>query len=168
MPREVGPERAHFGGELGLITETSLGRTRFFWRCSYCSWEMGGKNFQNNKARIHLSGDMNLRSGLLSQVCSAAPDNIKQQFSALERVSRDNKQRRAAKRKRAKELLSANKSADKNTPIKQSRLRYRRVTGEEVDHAWGEAFFGCDITVNKVDHPLFRQTIMMTKKNKAA
>ena len=107
MPRSLGPERAHFGGEGGLVTETSLGRTRYFWRCAYCNWEMGGKNFQNNKARIHLSGDPKLRNGLVSSVCTAAPDNIKQQFSAIERLKRDNKRRASAKRRRAKEILGA-------------------------------------------------------------
>ena len=68
MPREVGPEKRHFGGEDGLITETTGGPTRHFWRCVFCNWEMGGENFQNNKARIHLSGDHNLRNGLVSIV----------------------------------------------------------------------------------------------------
>ena len=32
MPRKSGPERAHFGGELGLVTETtSNGNTKHFW-----------------------------------------------------------------------------------------------------------------------------------------
>ena len=85
MPREVGPEKRPFGGEDGLITESTGGRTRHFWRCAFCNWEMGGKNFQNNKARIHLSGDHNLRNGLVSIVCNGAPDNIKEKFAALER-----------------------------------------------------------------------------------
>ena len=45
MPREPGPERAHFGGEDGLITEiTTGGRRKYFWRCMYCSFIIGGKN----------------------------------------------------------------------------------------------------------------------------
>ena len=166
MPREVGQEKRHFGGKDGLITETTGGKTRNFWRCEFCSWELGGKNFQNNKARIHLSGDHSLRNGLVSRVCIAAPDDIKQKFSALERVSRENKLNRKAKRSRGKELLGANKKA--KSPTIQSKLAYRsKATAEEVDHAWGEAFFGLDIAPNKIDHPLFREAIAKTKKSRA-
>ena len=91
MPRELGPERQHFGGADGLISETRLGKTRFFWRCMHCSWEMGGKNFQNNKARIHLSGDPSLRNGLVSSVCTVAPEYVKTKFVNLERGKRDTK-----------------------------------------------------------------------------
>ena len=166
MPRSLGPERAHFGGEGGLISETSLGRTRYFWRCAYCNWEMGGKNFQNNKARIHLSGDPNLRNGLVSRVCHSAPNNIKQQFSAIERSKRDNKRRASAKRRRAKELLGTVKT-ERTTPTKQSRLAYKGCTNEEVDRLWGEAFFGCDIPVRKIAHPLFRNAIAATQRSKS-
>ena len=159
MPREVGPEKRHFGGEDGLITETTGGRTRHFWRCAFCNWEMGGKNFQNNKARIHLSG-------LVSIVCNAAPDNIKEKFSALERLKRVAKAQNKAKRQRADELLGKNKKG-KPSPSRQSKLGYRnKATAEEVDLAWGEAFFGCDIPVAKIDHPLFRQAIAMTKRSR--
>ena len=166
MGREVGPERRHFGGEDGLITETTGGRTRNFWWCEFCSWELGGKNFQNNKARIHLSGDHSLRNGLVSRVCSAAPDRIKQKFTALERVKRDRKRTRIAKRARGKELLAKNKKS--RSPTHQSKLGYRnKATAEQVDHAWGEAFFVCDIPVAKIDHPLFREAIAITKKSRA-
>ena len=85
MSRSLGSERAHFGGEGGLVTETSLGRTRYFWWCAYryCDWEMGGKNFQNNKTRIHLSGDPKLRNGLVSRVCLAAPSTAKNQGNLM-------------------------------------------------------------------------------------
>ena len=167
MPREVGPEKRHFGGEDGLISETTGGHTRCFWRCAFCNWEMGGENFQNNKARIHLSGDHTLRNGLVSQVCNAAPDNIKQKFTALERLSRISKAKKKAKRQRAKELLGGNKKS-KNSPTRQSKLGYRnKVSAEEVDLAWGEAFFGCDIPVAKIDHPLFREAIAMTKRSRS-
>lgn len=167
MPREIGQEKTHFGGRDGLITETTGGgHKRNFWRCEFCSWELGGKNFQNNKARIHLSGDHNLRNGLVSRVCTAAPDDVKQKFAALERVSRENKRIRKAKRSRGKELLGANKKA--KSPTIQSKLAYRsKATGEEVDHAWGEAFFGLDIAPRKIDHPLFREAIFLTKKSRA-
>lgn len=166
MPRSLGPERAHFGGEGGLVSETSLGRTRYFWRCAYCNWEMGGKNFQNNKARIHLSGDTNLRNGLVSRVCLTAPDHVKQQFSAIERLKRDNKRRASAKRRRAQELLGTVKT-ESTTPTKQSRLLYKSYTNEEVDRVWGEAFFGCDIPVHKVALPLFRNAIAATQRSKS-
>ena len=167
MPREVGPEKRHFGGEQGLITESTGGRTRHFWRCAFCNWEMGGKNFQNNKARIHLSGDHNLRNGLVSIVCNAAPDNIKEKFAALERLKRANKAQNKVKRQRADELLGKRKKG-KSSPSRQSKLGYRnKASGEEVDLAWGEAFFGCDIPVAKIDHPLFREAIAMTKRSRS-
>ena len=81
MPRKLGPERAHFNGP---IKETqSSGTSRYFWRCKYCAYEIGGQVFQNRKARIHLSGDLKLRNGIVANVCQRAPDEIKEQFSAL-------------------------------------------------------------------------------------
>lgn len=166
MPREVGPERNHFGGEGGLVTVTHLGRTRYFWRCDYCNWQMGGKHFQNGKARIHLSGDASLRNGMISTVCHAAPDNVKKKFSDLERLKRQQKQKRFAKRQRANELLK--KSSDGTPPQKQSKLLgYRtKVNAEEVDKAWGQAFFGLDIPAAKIDHELFREAIELTKRSR--
>ena len=168
MPRDVGPERRYFGGEGGLITETHLGRTRFFWRCQFCNWQVGGKNFQNAKARIHLSGDPSLRNGIVAFVCPTAPDDVKKKFADLERAKREQKQKRFAKRQRAQELLGQNEKAASGTPPqKQSKLRYRnRATAEEIDKAWGEAFFGLDIPAHKVDRPLFREAIRLTKKAK--
>ena len=98
---------------------------------------VGRKNFQNNKARIHLSGDHSLRNGLVSRVCSAAPDRIKRKFVTLERVKRDRKRTRIAKRARDKELLAKNKKS--RSPTHQSKLGYRnKATAEQVDHVWGE------------------------------
>ena len=166
MPREIGPERTHFGGEGGLVTETHLGRTRHFWRCMYCNWQVGGKNFQNGKARIHLSGDPSLRNGMIATVCPNAPDEVKREFANLEREKRQQKQKRFAKRQRAAELLK-HKKGDDTPPQKQSKLNLRnRAPNEEVDKAWGEAFFGLDIPAAKVDNPLFREAIRLTKKSK--
>ena len=79
----------------------------------------------------------------------------------------DVKAKKKAKRQRAKELLGGNKKS-KNSPTRQSKLGYRnKVSAEEVDLAWGEAFFGCDIPVAKVDHPLFRDAIAMTKRSRS-
>ena len=169
MPRELGPERTYFGGEGGLVTETHLGRTRYYWRCQFCNWTLGGKNFQNVKARIHLSGNNALRTGMIAIVCPNAPDDIKKKFSDLEREKRTQRQKTFAKKRRAAELLSQKKNKEGGTPPqKQSKLRYRtKAAGEEVDKAWGEAFFGLDIATNKIAHPLFRETIRMTRRSKA-
>ena len=171
MPREIGPERAHFGGEGGLVTETSLGKTKCFWRCQYCHWTMGGKNFQNAKARIHLSSDQSLRNGMVAQICTAAPPEVMQQMSKLERTKRANKVKRAAKKRRAHELLNLQqrqRAAAETPPRKQSKLELnRRATQDEVDRAWGEAFFGLDIAAAKIDNPLFREALHMTKKSKS-
>ena len=106
MPREIGPERTHFGDTEGLFTEINGELTRYFWRCIHCGWELGGKNFQNsNKARIHLSGDPTLRTGFISRLCVTAPNEVKQQFATLERTLRAARKKKVKKRKRAKVLL---------------------------------------------------------------
>ena len=73
MPRQAGPERSHFGGEHGLISETQNGEVKYYWKCMYCGWKVGGKSFQNQKARVHLSGDATLKSGLIMELCEKAP-----------------------------------------------------------------------------------------------
>ena len=168
MPRKIGPERTYFGGEGGLVTETHLGRTKYYWRCQFCNFTLGGKNFANAKARIHLSGDNALRTGLISAVCPNAPDDVKKKFSDLEREKRQQRQKNYAKKRRAAELLSQKKPKEAGTPPqKQSKLGYRaKATAEEVDKAWGEAFFGLDIAANKINSPLFREAIRMTRKSK--
>ena len=89
MSREVGSERAHFGGQNGVICETSNGRERYsFWRCMHCDFQVGGRTFHNQKARIHLSGDKSLRNGLITTVCTGAPEEVKRQFAALEETKR--------------------------------------------------------------------------------
>ena len=93
IPRKIGPERTYFGGEGGLVTETHLGRTKYYWRCQFCNFTLGGKNFANAKARIHLSGDNALRTGLISAVCPNAPDDVKKKFSDLEREKRQQRQK---------------------------------------------------------------------------
>ena len=124
MPRQVGPEKEHFGGEDGLYTEIVHGKTKYFWKCNHCNWELGGKNFQNSKVGIHLSGDPSLRNGLISVVCPRAPDEVKRRFTLLEQSKRMEKQLRCQKRKRDLTLLNS-----QNSPVaKQTRLRATLVT----------------------------------------
>ena len=165
MPRLVGEERKHFGGEDGLYTEIAHGKPRYFWRCKFCNWELGGKNFQNDKARIHLSGDPSLRNGLISVVCPRAPDEVKRRFTLLEQSKRMEKDQRHQKRKRGLALLNP-----RNSPVtKQTRLRATLSTlaHEDVDDSWGEAFFGLDIAAFKIAHPLFREAIAVTQRSKS-
>ena len=77
MPRRAGPERQHFGGDNGLVTETSNGTTKHYWKYNYCDFKLGGKVFANSKARIHLSGDPELTNGIIAKVCKLAPPPIK-------------------------------------------------------------------------------------------
>ena len=128
---------------------------------------MGGKNFQNQKARIHLSGDHSLRNGMVAQLCTKASPEVMNQMAKIERAKRANKAKRTAKRKRASELLNLKKK-NESPPQKQSKLpNYnRRAANAEVDAAWGEAFFGLDISANKANSPLFREALRMTKKSK--
>ena len=143
MPRQVGPEREHFGGEDGLHTEIAHGKTRFFWKCNFCNWELGGQNFQNSKARIHLSGDASLRNGMISVVCPLAPDDVKRQFTLLEQIEQTKRMETALKRqkrKRGMELLNCSL----NSPsTKQTKLRAAppALVDDDVDDSWGEAFF---------------------------
>lgn len=169
MPRHVGPERAHFGGVNGLITETQNGCTTYSWKCMHCGWKLGGKNFQNVKARIHLSGDLSLRNGMISKVCDKAPPEIQKQFTALEKEKRIGKDQQSRSRKRAQELLQSSPAI---VPSKKSRLQQRLpfvseiLSGEQVDDAWALCFFGLDIAPNKLIQPLFREAITATQKSK--
>lgn len=162
MPRAPGPERAHFGGEGGVFSETFNGKTRYFWRCQYCHWELGGKNFQNSKARIHLSGDPSLRNGMISKVCERAPDTVKEKFTRLENSKRQEVKKKVEKRKRAQELLLGIKRAKSE---QQTLYGHKVVEDKSVDAAWGEFVFGLDVAINKVAHPLFKQAIDMTKRS---
>ena len=74
MSREIGPDRAHFGGEDGVVAQIKNGKTSYYWECMNCQWRMGGKVFQNAKSRIHLSGDVRLRTGIINTVCKNAPN----------------------------------------------------------------------------------------------
>ena len=168
MSRQVGPERAHFGGKDGLITETTHGKIRHFWRCMHCGYEMGGLTFQNGKARIHLSGDPSLRNGTIANLCNKAPDEVRQQFSLLERQKRLEKKQKNAQRKRATELMCATPS-----PVHKRKRNTQRTLSfhnnisrdEDVDLAWAKAFFGLDIAPAKISHPLFREAIYATQKS---
>lgn len=170
MSKKLGPERAHFGGEFGLITETREdGRARYYWRCSHCNFHIGGKVFPNVKARIHLSGDPSLRSGIIANVCTKAPEEVQKKFRAIIAKKAEEKAQRLSQRKRARELSSANFSP---SPAKQSKLylgrqpRANLLDDDEVDQAWGRAFFTLDIAQNKVDQDFFREAIAATKLSK--
>ena len=173
MPREAGPERAHFGGEQGLVTELVGGKTKHFWRCDFCGWQLGGKCFANSKARIHLSGDPTLKNGMVADVCDLAPAKIKAQFQALERLKRTEKEQKQLTRKRGAELMAATPSPSskksKRTNFRQPQIPFSPVTptntDEFVDSAWGMAFFGLDIAPNKIDNPLFKEAIHATQRS---
>ena len=163
MPRQVGPERAHFGGESGLIREERNGVVSYYWKCMYCAWKVGGKSFQNKKARVHLSGDKSLKSGLITAVCEKAPDAIKKQFAELERHKRFQIEHKQTSRKRAAELMAISPVVIRKRK-KQSSLPFTRqsLPNKEVDDAWALAFFGLDIAPLKIDHTLFRNAIAAT------
>ena len=166
MPRGVGPERAHFGGEDGLVSEITNGVTKYLWRCIHCGYEIGGKVFPNAKARIHLSGDNSLRNGIISQVCTRASDDIKKKFVAIIKEKQEQKDFKVAKRKRAQELKRSNSWS---SPAKQSKLGLNKrntLKDRDVDDAWGRAFFGLDISFRKIDKPLFRSAIEASQKSK--
>ena len=170
MPKKLGPERAHFGGEHGLITETSGDTTKYYWRCEFCNWEMGGKCFGNEKARIHLSGDVNLKNGQIANLCEKAPEHVKKQFSELERAKRLERLQKANTRKRGIELMNANPLSPTNAKkrSRQSTLPFspqKLLSDQEVDDAWGLACFGLDLAPNKLNDPLFRNAFHATQNS---
>ena len=175
MGREAGPERAYFGGQDGLVVEKSGGVTKYYWRCNFCGYKLGGKHLQNRRARIHLSGENSLRNGTISQLCTMAPDKIKKQFRDLEIKNRTENALQQAQRKRWRELFSASPSMRGNTNAgqrkrsrRQSQLHFDMVTPkEQVDEAWGRCFFGLDIAPNKIEDNLFKEAIVVTATTKS-
>ena len=169
MPRALGPERAHFGGEDGLITKKFRGKTTYSWACTYCGFEIGGRTFAARKARIHLSGNTELRDGSISQICTEAPEKVKQQFTEIEIAKRKQKEEVLASRKRAAELMAASPELIRERPPskKQSTLRFRRLgflKSNEVDDAWTKCFCALDIPPHKIDSYFFKQALEATKK----
>ena len=171
MGREAGPERRWFGGKDGLVIEKTGGITKYFWRCSFCGFKLGGRSLQCRRARIHLSGEASLRNGTISQLCNAAPDHIKKQFRELEINKRATATLEEGQRKRARELLHAspqpnspaNSAANKAKRSRQQTLPFIQVTSkDQVDDAWGRCFFGLDIAPNKIEHDLFKEAIAAT------
>lgn len=149
-----------------MITEISNGTTKHYWKCIHCGFVLGGKVFKNAKARIHLSGNAELRCGQVAKVCRNAPGDVKQLFEALERKKREERDLATQKRKRAQTIL---KTKLLSPPTKQSKLRIgggNCLDNDAVDEFWGRAFFGLDLPANKIAHPLFREAIAATKRSK--
>ena len=164
MPRERGVEREHFGGEDGLVTEIVNGITKYYYRCSYCDYRIGGKSFQNEKARIHLSGDPTLRNGRIANVCTKAPKEVNEKFQLIVKQRRMDRKEMIDRKRRRAELLSPKQI---RVP-KQSKLRISPVKLQDkyVDECWAKAFFVLDIPINKIGEPLFRQAVEATTKSK--
>ena len=171
MSKDAGPERKHFGGDKGLKTEVSGGKTRYFWRCNFCKHEIGDKSFPNAKARVHLSGDVTLKTGLISVLCPKAPSDVKEQFALLEKTRRLQRAAKQRSRKRGLELMQSSPALQTTTPkrCRQRKLLFpvtSNLPDEDVNDAWGRAFFGLDIAANKLADPLFREAIHATKKSR--
>ena len=178
MTAPIGPERAHFGGVDGAICVTRGSKTTWYWECIHYKWRIGGKDFQNSKDRVHLSGNVTLRSGLISQLCDKAPEHVKEQFTKLEIKKRKEKIAKSLNRKRAVELLASSPqlatagSAEKLQPkakrSSQSTLPFtsRKLLNSEVDDVWTRVCFGLNLTPNQIGHELFREAIVATSKSK--
>ena len=170
--RRLGPERAHFGGEDGLITRIQRGKPTYSWACNFCNFEIGGQCFPNHKARIHLSGNTELRDGTISTICAMAPEKVKKQFTQLVIEKKKQKEANNASRKRAAELMSASPELvavpqKKNRPKRQSTLQFSSAGSlkcNEVDDAWTRCFVALDIAPHKVDSPFFRAALEATKR----
>ena len=121
--------------------------------------------FQNAKSRIHLSGDVRLRTDIINTVCKNAPKEVMDQFAKLERTKRKEKNLKLISRKRASELLHASPAKKRKA---QGTLPFHKdeMSDDEVDSEWALAFFGLDIAPHKISHPLFRSAIATTKRSK--
>lgn len=137
------------------------GTCKYYWRCNYCNFVLGGKAFQNAKARIHLSGDSSLRNGTVAVVCPSAPTHVKKQFQLLVATKRAEIKDENARRKRKGELLKL------PTTKKQSKLRVGEpaMPDDMVDECWANAFFGLDIPSNKINSSLFKEAVAATKRS---
>ena len=174
MSRKVGPERAHFGGEDGLIIKIKGGKPAYSWACNFCNFEIGGQCFPNRKARIHLTGNNEMRDGSISTVCSEAPEKIKKQFTKIVLAKRAAKEQAGASRKRAAELMAASPEfvatagpQKKNRWKTQTTLPFTsagKLKCNEVDDAWTKCFVALDIAPNKVDSPFFKAALEATKR----
>ena len=160
MDRKLGAERGHFDG---LFVEKVGGVERNFWRCVHCAFEIGGKNFPNSKARIHLSGDARLRNGSISTLCTKAPEDVQHEFAALVLKKRAEKEQRLALKKRAAQLFSPGTPSPRRKR-RQGTLPFLPTTvDDDVDLAWAKAFYGLDIAPAKISNPLFREAIQATQ-----
>ena len=135
-------------------------------------WELGDKCFANTKTRIHLSGDPRLKNGQVSNLCTKAPDNIKEKFAKLklERQKRIDKQHREMTRKRDIDLIHSNPSSpvNKRRKSKQITLPFtssQTLSDREVDNSWGLTCFGLDIPPNKLNDPLCRDAFHTTQNS---
>ena len=143
-------------------THCNVGVTKHYWRCEFCDYILGGKSFQNAKARIHLSGDPALRNGSIATVCSMAPTKVKAQFAALVHAKREQAQQANEKKKRKGEMLQQPSVFKKQAKL---RLGNTMVCTDLVDESWATAFFGLDIPANKLAHPLFKEAVAATKRS---
>ena len=103
---------------------------------------------------------------MIASVCPRAPEQIRQQFCAIIKEKEEEKKLKAQKRKRAEELRRSNSLS---SPAKQIKLGFGKINAlgdDDVDEAWGRAYFGLDIAPFKIDKPLFRAAIDATKEAK--
>ena len=137
----------------------------------HCGFQLGGKCFPNAKARIHLSGNSSLRNGSVSQLCTKAPEEVNRQFTLLEQTKRSAKHQKDVQRKRATELMCATPSPviKRNRRIQGTLPFHRQIAkDDDVDLAWGKAFFGLDIAPAKISHPLFREAICTSQQSRTS
>ena len=74
------PSKNHF-----QHVETKTGaKTEHHWSCNHCGFKLKGSNYKAARGRIHLSGDANLKSGLVANVCEEASTAVQEKFAADE------------------------------------------------------------------------------------
>ena len=79
-----------------ITTIDGEGNKTYHWKCQYCDFKLLSKQFSAAKARIHLTGDVHLRSGLINQVCTSSPTEVMCQMSAMIAAKRDRRTLKAA------------------------------------------------------------------------
>ena len=146
-----------------ITTIDGEGNKTYHWKCQYCDFKLLSKQFSAAKARIHLTGDVQLRSGLINQVCTSSPTEVMCQMSAMIAAKRDRRTLKAASRSHKRELTNATMRADAGKKQTTIDTYAPPATSTSVDQALGEMFFGLSIAPNKANSPLFTKAIDAVK-----
>jgi hypothetical protein len=161
IPRKACSSHANFGGTNGCIGDVDHeGNATAHWKCNYCSFKLLSKQFGSAKARIHLSGDVSLRSGLITHVCEAVSTQVMSEMHDLIVLKKKSSAAKSNKTVHKREMIVA-KHRTQASAKKQITLidMVPNCTATDVDLKVGEMIFGLDITPFKAAHHLFKDAM---------